>query len=300
MTEVQWIKIKVGLFDGTSFKRIKRAKIGGIEYRDKLTAVWFELLDLGAKCNNGGKLYSDEIPYGSIEDIATMIDRTSEEVSLCLEFYKANKMIEIVDDVYALSNWSKYQNEDKLEAIRRNARERQQRFRDSKKLLLEQANECNVTDNVTDNVTVTQNTSYILNSNNINISDNDVDSNKSVDSNNINNINNNIIIKEVIDYLNTKADKHYKYSTANSVKHISARLKEGYTLEDFKYVIDIKCEEWKGTNMEQYLRPETLFSPKFEGYLNQKRINQNCNKSNPNALFDPYSEVEDWHIGRKV
>ena len=43
---VQWIKMKVGMFDGESFKRIKKAKIGGLEFRDKLTAVWFELMDL--------------------------------------------------------------------------------------------------------------------------------------------------------------------------------------------------------------------------------------------------------------
>ena len=50
---------------------------------------------------------------------------------------------------------------------------------------------------------------------------------------------------------------------------INARFNEGYTKEDFIKVIDIKTNEWLKTKMEQYLRPETLFSNKFEGYLNQ-------------------------------
>ena len=56
MADVKWIKMMVGMFDGMSFKKIKRAKIGGESFRDKLTAVWFELMDLAGKCNNDGAL----------------------------------------------------------------------------------------------------------------------------------------------------------------------------------------------------------------------------------------------------
>lgn len=146
MSEVKWIKIKTGLFDGTSFKRIKKAKIGGESFRDKLTAVWFELLDLGAKCNNDGWLYSDEIPYGSEEDIAIMIDRDVDEVKLCLQFYVQNGMIEIIDNLYCLSNWTKYQNVTELEKIREQGRIRQAKYKQKQKLLAS---------NVTGNVTVT-------------------------------------------------------------------------------------------------------------------------------------------------
>ena len=61
---------------------------------------------------------------------------------------------------------------------------------------------------------------------------------------------------------------NYRASSAATQKHINARLAEGYTLEDFFTVIDKKCAEWKGTDMEKYLRPETLFGSKFENYLN--------------------------------
>lgn len=77
-------------------------------------------------------------------------------------------------------------------------------------------------------------------------------------------------IKGIIEYLNIKSNSHYKYSTDKTQTLIKARIKEGFTLDDFKIVIDKKCEEWLGTDFEKFLRPETLFSNKFEGYLNQK------------------------------
>ena len=87
-------------------------------------------------------------------------------------------------------------------------------------------------------------------------------------------------IDEIIEYLNYVCNKKYKATTDSTVKHISARLNEGYTVVDFKQVIDTKADEWKGTNMEKYLRPDTLFLPsKFESYLNQRpRVEPNDDK----------------------
>lgn len=76
--------------------------------------------------------------------------------------------------------------------------------------------------------------------------------------------------KLVIDYLNAKTGSKYRYSKS-STKHILARLGEGFTVDDCKSVIDKKCNEWlTDPKMQQYLRPETLFAGKFEGYLNQQ------------------------------
>lgn len=69
--------------------------------------------------------------------------------------------------------------------------------------------------------------------------------------------------------MNEKAHKNYKYSTLKTKSFIQARLNEGFTLEDFKKVIDIKTKSWLGTDMEMYLRPQTLFGTNFEGYLNE-------------------------------
>lgn len=74
--------------------------------------------------------------------------------------------------------------------------------------------------------------------------------------------------QEVIEYLNQKTGKKFKAGSKANQKHIKARFSEGFTLEDFKRVIDLKCEEWSGSQMEMYLRPETLFGSKFDSYLN--------------------------------
>ena len=75
---------------------------------------------------------------------------------------------------------------------------------------------------------------------------------------------------EIVDYLNKKAGTRYKHSSEDTRKHIRARVNDGYTLDDFKAVIDRKTAEWKGTEFEKFLRPSTLFGSKFEGYLNQR------------------------------
>lgn len=76
------------------------------------------------------------------------------------------------------------------------------------------------------------------------------------------------IYKIIVDYLNEKAGTNYRPTGRATQSHINARLAEGYTVEDFYIVIDKKCSEWKGTDFERYLRPETLFGTKFENYLN--------------------------------
>jgi uncharacterized phage protein (TIGR02220 family) len=81
---------------------------------------------------------------------------------------------------------------------------------------------------------------------------------------------------EIISHLNEKAGTKYKATTAKTKTAIHARLSEGFTVDDFKTVIDKKCAEWIGDEkMEKYLRPETLFGTKFEGYLNAKTTGRN-------------------------
>ena len=47
--------------------------------------------------------------------------------------------------------------------------------------------------------------------------------------------------------------------TLRSMKKVEARLREGFTEEDLILVIDWKAVSWIGTDMEQYVRPSTLF-----------------------------------------
>lgn len=75
---------------------------------------------------------------------------------------------------------------------------------------------------------------------------------------------------EIVNYLNLKANTKYKSSSSKTKDLIKARFNDGFNFEDFKIVIDKKTTEWlKDKKMSAYLRPETLFSNKFEGYLNQ-------------------------------
>ena len=99
-------------------------------------------------------------------------------------------------------------------------------------------------------------------------------------TNNINKINfiNNIYCR-VIEYLNNRTGANYRPSSAKTQSLIRARLKEKYTLDDFKTVIDKKCVEWMNTDMQKYLRPETLFGTKFESYLNQPIKSKKFNNS---------------------
>lgn len=117
--------------------------------------------------------------------------------------------------------------------------------------------------------------------------------------NNINNNKDNNIYCEVLDYLNLKAETKYRKIESN-FKFIKARLNDGFTIDDFKIVIDKKCDEWLGTEWEKYLTPETLFRPSnFEKYLNQKIIKKQTKKPEQrqytkeqiNNMYDDVSKI---------
>lgn len=91
-----------------------------------------------------------------------------------------------------------------------------------------------------------------------------------INDNKKNNIKEKIPYDEIIGYLNTMACTRYKSTTPKTRALIKARWEEGFKEIDFDTVIKKKCDSWLGTDMEKYLRPETLFGTKFEGYLNER------------------------------
>nr|DAK21944.1 MAG TPA: replisome organizer protein [Caudoviricetes sp.] len=101
-------------------------------------------------------------------------------------------------------------------------------------------------------------------------------------------------INEIIEYLNSKTNKNYRSTTQKTRTLIKARMKEHFTIDDFKIVIDKKCSEWMGTKFEPYLRPETLFGTKFEGYLNQSLAKSETERriDSVNELIDMYEQEE--------
>ena len=112
--------------------------------------------------------------------------------------------------------------------------------------------------------------------------------------NNIDNNTNKKYIEYIVEYLNKKAGTHYRPTTDATVKVITARLNERFTVDDFKTVIDKKVAQWKGTSMEEFLRPQTLFGSKFESYLNQNIIKQEKPVKTANFIPEPpkYREFE--------
>lgn len=77
------------------------------------------------------------------------------------------------------------------------------------------------------------------------------------------------IASEAMRYLNERAGTSFNVNAKSHLKFLRGRLAEGYTLDDFKRVIDTKVGEWLGTEMETYLRPSTLFAlTHFDEYLN--------------------------------
>ena len=79
--------------------------------------------------------------------------------------------------------------------------------------------------------------------------------------------------RKVIEYLNRKAGKNFRTDIEGNLRPVRARIKEGYTSQQFKDVIDRKCLEWANDDKyHKFLRPNTLFSSeKFDAYLNEKK-----------------------------
>lgn len=105
--------------------------------------------------------------------------------------------------------------------------------------------------------------------------------------------------EDIVSYLNEKAGKSYKYKTAKTKDLIKARFNQGFTIEDFKKVIDIKVSHWlTDEEYNQYLRPSTLFGTKFEEYLNQqpkKGASSNASSGKDSSFISKY----DFTKGRK-
>lgn len=78
-------------------------------------------------------------------------------------------------------------------------------------------------------------------------------------------------VLEVVNYLNERCHKRYRATSKSVQKFITARLRDGATVDEMKAVIDVKAAQWENdVKMREYLRPETLFNEtKFESYRQQ-------------------------------
>lgn len=107
------------------------------------------------------------------------------------------------------------------------------------------------------------------------------------------------VAQEIINYLNTKTNKNYRATTPATKRLINGRLADGYGLDDFKRVIDLKASQWlNDPHWSKYLRPDTLFNPnKFEAYLNEapskpKQSKQPAHYQPPQLNFSEGENIE--------
>lgn len=104
-------------------------------------------------------------------------------------------------------------------------------------------------------------------------------------------------IKEIIDYLNEKTGKAFKATTKTTKEVISARLRERFSVDDFKRVIDIKVAQWgKDPKMQEYLRPQTLFGTKMESYLQSQTKQETQIKTTvTDEEWEKYCKEHGWN-----
>lgn len=125
MADVKWIKIVTDIFDDEKILLIE-----SMPERDGIIVIWFKLLCLAGKQNNGGVfLLNDRIPYTD-EMLATIFRRNLNTVRLALQTFEQFGMIEIVNDTITIPNWGKHQNLDQLESKRQYMREYMRQYRE--------------------------------------------------------------------------------------------------------------------------------------------------------------------------
>lgn len=137
IADVKWIKIVTDVFDNRKIKQIDR-----MPEADAILVIWFKILCLSGEINeNGFIMLTKDIPYTD-EMLATAFNKPVNIIRLALKTYEHFGMIELVDNVYRVSNWEKYQSVDRMEKLKEKTKLRVARHRELKK---PPATECNVT-----------------------------------------------------------------------------------------------------------------------------------------------------------
>ena len=261
-----WLKVDKKFFDNLFIKRLKNMP-GGYT----MTVIYIRLMleSLEDDCILYYEGYFDSL----VQELALKLDVSEDDINMTVAYFTKCGLIQIDDDGHATlsqakamveseTNWAKYKREQrknsqdlpKLENV-----QSKETFSNSCPTEIEKENRVNSKSNnlYLDNI-LSGNPDYNFPTWLEETAIKDLEKTKH---------------KELwipIAYLNQVANKRYKF-VDKTKRLLLARFKEGYTLEDFKQVIDIKTAEWKDSpEFSKYLRPETLFGSKFDGYLNQK------------------------------
>ena len=130
MAEVKWIKIVTDIFDDEKILLIE-----SMPERDSLIVIWFKLLCMAGKQNNGGVFVLGGKMAYTDEMLATIFRRPLNTVRLALQMFEQFEMIEIINDTITIPNWNKHQDLDKLEKVREQTRKRVAKYKAKQKAL---------------------------------------------------------------------------------------------------------------------------------------------------------------------
>ncbi|MHB8568998.1 MAG: phage replisome organizer N-terminal domain-containing protein [Metallibacterium sp.] len=293
MEILTWFKTDINFYSNKKIKAILSMPEGyTIEH------IWFGLISLAVKSNSEGGIYfTEDVPFND-ELLSIEFNVNLNIVRLALKTFERFSMIFIENinncDVICIKNFENYQNVKAITEMKENRKNRNTRYYLNKKNKQAQIGDNKEYDDDNDEFKTSNKTPLRQSLDNDKTGQIRIEKEKRIEKeeekkeikeNTKDNTkdNTNILsgkpdeVSEIINYLNQVLKTKYRNIKQTTIL-IKARLKEGFTVDDFKTVIDKKNNEW-GLNdkMAQYLRPETLFSNKFESYLNQKIISAGVN-----------------------
>ena len=205
---------------------------------EEITIIYLKMML--ASLAEQGKLYFEGLAEDLAEELSLIIDEDPEAIRLTLMFLTKKKLLTTSDN-YQFN----LEQVPEMVGSETASTRRSRKHRETQKML-----QCNTT--------ATKGNGDI---------DIDIDKGQKPQSD---------VYEKIIEYLNEKTGSHFKPTSKSTQRLINGRLSENYTIEDFKYVIDVKTNEWKNnTKMSKYLTPDTLFNAsKFEKYRNQQMPKQ--------------------------
>lgn len=269
-----YLRLKENFFDSDELKILESMKDGYL-YSNILLKLYLRSLK-----NDGKLVVNDRIPYNT-EMLASVTGHQVGTIKQALSMFKELGLIEVLENgaIYML-DIQNFIGKGSTEADRRRVYDR--KITQEKELLKIESvrNLREISEKSTPEIEIELEKEKELEINKIHCH---------VEHDNTSNS-----INEIIEYLNSKTNKNYRSTTQKTRTLIKARMKEHFTIDDFKIVIDKKCSEWMGTKFEPYLRPETLFGTKFEGYLNQSLTKSETERriDSVNELIDMYEQEE--------